>query len=169
MRVPPTAPLTRLGLRFNERRERAARGETSAMTESDEKNITAFTQVVEQLSDLLQQENEALQRGDIDQIAEIFQIKQELLRRLETRQPVVEPFLRKSADVTEILRERIGVLAGILEVNATLLGSMAEAAHAIRGEVGRVRDRHSLKGMYNKSGQAREGAPLPPRKLDTNF
>ena len=169
MKIAPTAALTRLASRFNERRARAALGERPPMTEADEENITAFAHVIDELINLLERENEALRQGDLEEVVHLFEGKQEMLRRLETRQPVIEPFLRESAEITEALRLRIRSLAAQLETNGTLLASMAEASQTIRAEVNRVRDRHSLKGMYNKTGQARESGTMRSRKLDANL
>lgn len=169
MKITAPAALSRLASRFHERRARAALGERPPLTEADEENITAFGQLVTGLTDLLERENEALRQGDVDQVVHLFEDKQELLKRLETRQPVIEPFLRESAEITEALRQRIRGLAEQLEVNGTLLSSMAEASQTIRSEVARVRDRHSLKGMYDKSGNSREASTRRTRHLDTNL
>lgn len=169
MKITPPAPLSRLALRFAERRARAALGERPPLTEDDERNISDFGALVGELSELLGHENSALQQGDVSRVAELFEAKQQLLKRLETRQPVIEPFLRESAEVTAELRAKIGALAARLEENGALLSSMAEASRAIRCEVARVRDRHSLKGMYDKTGQHRQGSGPRQRTIDTKF
>lgn len=169
MKISAPAALSRLASRFHERRARAALGERPPLTEVDEENIASFAQLVTVLTDLLARENEALRQGDVDEVVNLFEDKQELLKRLETRQPVVEPFLRESAEITDTLRQRIRALAEQLELNSTLLSSMAEASQTIRAEVARVRDRHSLKGMYDKSGNSRDAGSRRTRHLDTNL
>lgn len=169
MKITAPPAISRLAARFQERRARAAQGERPPLTQADEDNITQFGQIVEQLTGLLGQENDALREADLSLVALLFEQKQALLKRLETRQPVVEPFLRESAEVTQDLKVRIGKLAEQIETNAVLLSAMAEASRNIRQEVNRVRDRHSLKGMYGKSGQALDGGGSSSKKLDTNF
>lgn len=169
MKVSPPSALNRLAQRFQERRARAAMGERPPLTEDDEANILGFGQIVDELTRLLLAENNALRQGDVGRVAEMFEGKQGLLKKLETRQPVVEPFLRESAEVTAQLRDKIRGLGDQLEQNGSLLSSMAEAAQSIRTEVARVRDRHSLKGMYDKSGQSRPAGGARPRQIDTKF
>lgn len=169
MKVAPPSTLSRLAQRFQERRARAALGERPPMTEGDEENILSFGAIVDDLNALLSSENNALKQGDVAMVADLFERKQNLLKRLENRQPVIEPFLRESAEVTAQLRDKIRDLAEQLEENGNLLASMAEASQAIRTEVARVRDRHSLKGMYDKSGQSRPTGAQRPRQIDTKF
>ena len=169
MKIAAPAALSRLASRFQERRARAALGERPPLTAADEDNILAFTRLVTDLTELLSRENQALRDRDPQRVAALYEDKQALLQRLETRQPVVEPFLRDSAEVTEQLRQHIRSLSEALELNAGLLQVMAEASVAIRSEVARVRERHSLKGMYDKSGQGVEGLPTRPRGIDTNY
>lgn len=169
MKIAPPAALSRIAARFQERRSRAAQGERPPLTADDESNITDFSETTLGLIKLLLAENEALRRADVDAVAGYFPQKQDLLRRIEIRQPVIEPFLRESAEVTEALRLRIHELAQVIEENSRLLASMAEAAQMMRGELDRVRDRHSLKGMYDKSGQKATTAGAKRRGLDTNF
>ena len=169
MKIAAPAALSRLASRFQERRARAALGERPPLTAADEDNILSFTRLVTDLTDLLGRENAALQARDPQAVAALYDDKQALLQRLETRQPVVEPFLRESAEVTDQLRLHIRSLSEALELNAGLLQVMAEASVAIRSEVARVRERHSLKGMYDKSGQGVEGLPSRPKGIDTNY
>ncbi|RRH75775.1 hypothetical protein [Falsigemmobacter faecalis] len=170
MKLAPAAAISRIAARFQERRSRAALGERPPLTGDDEDNISRFAGIVADLTAVLERENEALLAGDVTLVAELFGQKQVLLTQLETRQPVVEPFLRESAAVTEALRSRIQVLATQINRNAALLEAMSDAARAIRLEVSRVRDRHSLNGMYDKSGHTRGQGPAgPPREIDTNL
>lgn len=169
MKITPPAALSRLAARFQERRARAAAGERPPMTGADEDNIRAFTRIVVELTELLGRENDALRARDPHAVAALYEDKQALLKRLETRQPVVEPFLRESAEVTGQLRHHIRVLSQSLETNGALLQAMSEASQGIRAEVARVRERHSLRGMYDKSGQTIETGSSKPRGIDTNY
>lgn len=169
MKIGAPAALSRIAARFQERRNRAALGERPPLTTDDEQNIADFSTTAVNLIQLLLEENEALRHADVAKVADLFPQKQELLQRIEIRQPVIEPFLRESAEVTEALRLRIRELAGAIEENSRLLASMAEAAQSLRGELDRVRERHSLKGMYDKSGQTRETGTRRKRGIDANL
>lgn len=170
MKLTPAAAISRIAARFQERRSRAALGERPPLTGDDEENISRFAAVVAELTALLERENDALLQGDVAAVVDLYPQKQVLLTRLETRQPVVEPFLHESAEVAAALRSRIQALATQINRNADLLSAMSDAARAIRLEVTRVRDRHSLKGMYDKSGQTTApGASATQREIDTNL
>lgn len=169
MKITPPAALSRLATRFNERRARAAAGERPPLTTADEDNIRSFTNLVVELTALLERENQALNQRDPQAVAHLYEEKQQLLKRLETRQPVIEPFLKESAEVTAQLRGHIRTLSAVLELNAGLLMVMSEASLNIRNEVNRVRDRHSLKGMYDKTGQGIDNSPQRRKAIDTNF
>lgn len=158
MKLTPPAALSRIAQRFQERRARAALGERPPLTSADEDNLARFAGIVEDLTALLAEENEALRAGDTARVAALFARKTEALHRLEVRQPVVEPFLRDSEEIAASLRGRLRALAAQIQQNAALLQSMSEAAQTIRTEVARVRDRHSLRGMYDKAGQSLDGS-----------
>lgn len=169
MKITPPQALSRLATRFHERRARAAQGERPPLTQVDEDNLAAMIQILTALSGVLSEENGALAKGDLDHVAGLYDEKSDLLKRLELRQPVIEPFLQASAEVTDVLRPRIRALAEQLEENSRLLAAMAEAAQSIRSEVARVRDRHSLKGMYDKSGQTFEARGPNKRGVDSKL
>lgn len=169
MKITPLPAISRLAARFHERRARAAQGERPPLTQDDEENISSFAVIVQELTQLLRDENDALRAADLAQVVALFPEKENMLKRLEIRQPVVEPFLRDSAAITELLRQHLRVLAEQIDTNAVLLGGMADASRSIRVEVERVRERHSLKGMYGKSGQVLDAPQGNQKKLDTNF
>ena len=103
MKLTPAAAISRIAARFQERRSRAALGERPPLTGDDEENISRFAAVVAELTALLERENEALLQGDVAAVVDLYPQKQVLLTRLETRQPVVEPFLHESAEVAAAL------------------------------------------------------------------
>lgn len=169
MIIPPLPAISRLASRFHERRARAAMGERPPLTSDDEENIVNFSIIVKELTQLLEEENSALRHADMVQVINLFPQKEVLLKRLENSQPVVEPFIRDSAEITMALREHLRILAQQIQTNAVLLSAMAEASRSIRLEMDRVRERHSLKGMYGNKGQVIDAAAGTQKRIDTNF
>ncbi|MFA8386178.1 MAG: hypothetical protein ACEPO2_11185 [Pelagibaca sp.] len=156
--VRPPAMLSRLALRLRERRQTETEDGDPPMTAEDRGNIESFEEILSRTLTLLSSENEALVAGDIGAVAGFYEDKAHLLKALELRQPVIEPFLRDGSDAAGTLRELIRELAEQLQVNGRLLKGMAEASQAILVEVERTRSRESLRGLYDKSGHLRDEA-----------
>lgn len=148
--------LSRLGLRLRERRH--AGGGAASLTAEDRENVESFEQVLAQTLALLATENDALVRGDIAEVARLYDEKARLLKTLELQQPRIEPFLREGGEPVADLRGLVRDLADQLQVNGRLLKGMAEASRAILGEIERTRSRESLRGLYDKSGALRDTA-----------
>jgi hypothetical protein len=159
--IPPTSPLSRLGLRLSERRARK-KDPNTGLTSEDESNIESFEAILTSTLDLLRQENDALQKRDIAKVTSFFEEKARLLETLEIKQPVVEPFLKLDVPAVQQLRALIRELAEQIKLNERMLHGMAQASRTILTEVEHLRTRQSLQGIYTKSGQLREGvAPKP--------
>lgn len=164
--IPPTSPLSRLGLRLNERRARK-KDPNTGLTAEDESNIESFEAILSSTLDLLRQENEALRNRDVTKVTSFFEEKARLLETLETKQPVVEPFLKLEVPAVLQLRSLIRDLAEQLKLNEHMLHGMARASRTILTEVEHLRTRQSLQGIYTKSGQLRED--VAPKPLGKGF
>ena len=162
MKVSASQAISRLGARLRERRRRASQGERPPLTGDDEQNISEFTRIVDSTIQLLAIENDALRAGDVTRVAECFDAKSQLLKDLTLRQPVVEPCLKEDMEEIADLKLRIRKLAESLDQNGVLLQGMASASRAIISEVEHIRRRQSLDGVYDKTGQKRQG--LGPSK-----
>lgn len=169
MKVPPTSALSRLGLRFGERRQREQGGERPPLTTDDETNISEFAALVSRTIALLAIENEALVSGSVTGVSECFEEKSHLLRELTLRQPLVEPFLKEETPVILDLRVLVRDLAESLRRNGDLLKGMAEASTTILSEVDRIRRRQSLDGIYDKTGQKRHGLGTSSGRIFKNL
>jgi len=169
MKIPSPGAISKLGIRLRERRQRAGGDEDPALTSDDESNITEFEGLVRKTNALLQRENEALGRGEVERVAEFFSAKQELLKFLQLRQPLVEPFLRKQIPEIVTLRDHVKELSENLKRNGQLLSGMAEASRSIVSEVERIRKRQGLDGIYDKSGQIRPNLGSTDRKVEKNL
>lgn len=157
MKITPSGAISRLSLRLRERRYRESQGERPPLTSADEENISEFERLITAGIRLLDLENEALEAGDVTRVAGYFERKSELLREMSLRQPVIEPFLND--DIPEIvnLRGLIRELSENFKRNGRLLEGMAMASRSILSEVERVRQRQSLNGVYDKTGQLKTG------------
>lgn len=159
--VPPASALSRLGLRLSERKARQGSG-TSGLTQEDEANLEEFETIVSNMIEFLRKEQDALAANDIGRVASYFEEKVKLLEAIERRQPVVEPFLTADVPVAVQLRNLIKELSEQIATNERLLRGMAEASRTIVNEIEHLRNRQSLKGVYDKSGQLRGDVSVQP-------
>lgn len=155
--------MSRLGLRLRARRQ--VEGEASSLTDEDRGNLESFERVLGRTLDLLEAENAALAAGDTAAVAGLYDEKAHLLKTLELHQPRIEPFLREGGEHMVSLRDLIRRLAEQLQINGRLLKGMAEASQAILDEVERARSRHSLHGLYDKTGQLLSNVGLEARDV----
>jgi hypothetical protein len=169
MKVPRASAISKLGIRLRERRGRASAGDHPALTETDDENIASFESLLSRAIDVLNLENQALIEGNVSDVSGYYQAKSDLLKSLELRQPVIEPFLREDIPEIRRLKELIGDLATQLTRNGQLLEGMAEASRSIISEVERVRRRQGLEGLYDKTGQLRENLGETGRKIEKNL
>lgn len=169
MRILATGALSRLGLRLGERRQRTQAGDRPALTSDDEANIADFESLVGDAIRLLAHENDALVEGDVAGVAGFHEAKLQLLRELTLKQPVIEPFLREEIEPMASLRALLREFAEQLRKNGELLSGMASASRSILSEVERVRQRQSLNGVYDKTGQVRRDLDRRDGKIVKNL
>ena len=162
-------PFSRFGARFLERRRRATHGESPALTRDDEENIAAFEQLIRDAIQLLEKEQVALKSGVIADVARFYQAKSHILKLLELRQPLIEPFLKEKIPQIESLRDLLREFSAQLIENGRRLEGMALASRAINAELDRIRNRNSLQGIYDKRGKLRRGFEVPRRPISRHF
>lgn len=158
MIVSPREAISRLGVRLRERKARQEREEVEdrvIVTDEDLANLDEFSGLVQETVDLLRLENDALRLADTGRVAAYFRRKQELLRLLSIRQPLIEPQLKIDRPDVHAAKDRLRELAAELRLNANLLAGVAAASHTILSEVDRIRKRQSLEGIYDKTGRLR--------------
>ena len=168
-RVSPPGTASRLGIRLRQRKSLTAGDDDPGMTAVDEDNLARFGDLIREAVVLLEEENQALEAGDVAQVAARFEAKKEILKSLELQQPVVEPFLASKGVRASDLREIIARLSAVLKRNSELLDGMAAASRTIIKEVERIRSRNSLDGLYDKSGQLRQEAQAPTQRIETKL
>lgn len=145
--------------------ERAAAGSPPpAPTARDEENLIAFETALDRLSDLLEQEIAALAARDLNAVEALLTKKTGLVAALERVAPLVEPFLPGAG--RSDLFDRMNRLRQLAEEDRRGLDRLADAARTITAEHARILDRHSLNGIYERSGR-KLGASRPgPRGFD---
>jgi hypothetical protein len=158
----------RIGGRMQARRDAVA-GNAPILTEEDEANITAFTDKVGEAIDLLNQEVAALTEGRFQVVSELFERKASLLKWLELRVPLVEPFLQHEAAKSRGLPERLAELQKAVSDDSAMLQRMATAAGTIVREIRKARERSGLTGLYGKSGQKIGGQEGGRMRIDREF
>ncbi|WGT51737.1 hypothetical protein [Thioclava nitratireducens] len=158
--------------RFRKRMQ-ARRDDISAdgpvLTEEDDANLAAFEANIDATLDLLHEEIAAVEAGHLDRVTELYDRKADLLKRIELKIPVIEPFLEASEHAAPALREKLRQLKVAVQDNSVLLSRMSEATRDIVREIEKIRNRHSLDGLYGKSGKPVTGQDGPQMHIDREF
>lgn len=139
-----------------QRRENAGAGR--AMTDEDIQNMDSFAAKLDEAIELLNTEINAIEKGQLGVVTEVFEQKSAVLRWLELRMPLVEPFLGQEAATERQLPARLAELKEVVIANSAFLSRMSDAVGAILREINKATDRHSLNGLYGKNGR-KIGAP----------
>ncbi len=158
------ATTSRFRKRMQARRETSASG--PVLTEEDDANLAAFEANIDATLDLLHDEIAAVEAGHLDRVTELYDRKADLLKRIELKIPVVEPFLAAAVDAAPALREKVRRLKGAVQENSVLLSRMSEATRDIVREIEKIRNRHSLDGLYGKSGKPVTGQDGQQLRID---
>lgn len=167
-RPPETS--TRFGRRLSERQAAQANGDPPpAATAEDSANMTDFEACLGELETLLGAEIGAIAAGDLARVEALFPAKAECLQRIELKLPVVEPFLADSLAADPALRARLAALRETVAEDMALLERMAAATRAIAREYRKIQDRHSLDGLYEKTGRKLGPRGAASRRIDENL
>lgn len=145
---------------------RRAHGGVAPMSDEDAQNLAQFDADIAAVTEVLRTEIAAIEAGHIDAVTELYPRKADLLKRIEVLMPVVEPFLSARIDTDPELRDRLAALKAAVSEDGALLERISEATTAIVREIDKIRDRHSLNGLYGKRGERRADPSQPPRGID---
>lgn len=126
-------------------------------------------QLVDRLSRVLRDEIAAIGRGELAEVEAIFPRKQQLLAEIEAAFADPAPLIEGEAPPAVRLRARLAELQRLIRTDLALLQRMTEATGAVAREIERIRERHSLSGMYDKDGTARPEGVAPPTRYDTSL
>jgi len=158
----------RIGQRAEARRGAAEAG-NRVLTSEDEANIDAFAAKVGEAIDLLNEEIAAIRAGKFQRVGELFERKSALLKWLELRVPLVEPFLSHDMAKDSGLPARLAELQKVVSEDGVLLQRMALAAGNIVREIRKATERSGLTGLYGKSGQKIAAQPGGRLRIDREF
>lgn len=121
------------------------------------------TEAVDGMTELLRREIAAIEAGDFGVVEELRPRKEELAAELQaldgTPPEALEP---EMVDELVTLRE-------LVARDAELLERMREATSDIQRALGRARDRHTLGGLYGKSGEKLDRNAAPSGSLDQSL
>ncbi|MGI3170974.1 hypothetical protein ACRARG_17615 [Pseudooceanicola sp. C21-150M6] len=131
-------------------------------------NMTAAVTVVDRLSRLLRDEIAAITAGKLGVVNELFPEKQELLSQVEEVFAAPRPLLEDHPRSAE-LRHKLEEMRELIAQDFALLEKMTEATGAVIEELDRIRDRHSLSGIYGPDGAKRPKTVASSQHFDTSL
>jgi hypothetical protein len=143
----------RIGERLNARRMSETDKTNMVLSAEDESNLEEFERMIEEATTILNQEIDAINDGEFSIIRDLYERKTAVLKSIELRMPLVQPFLTTSYVRARNLPKILDKLANVARTDSALLERMALAAGTIVKEIQRATERHSLKGMYGNIGQ----------------
>ncbi|MDC0739469.1 flagellar biosynthesis protein FlgI [Cognatishimia sp. SS12] len=139
------------------------------LTERDVENLDAFAVKLDEAVALLQREIEAINSGALSMVSDLYEEKSAILKWLELKMPLVEPFMSTDPAITRKLPEKLQGLKDIVAENSALLSRMAQAAGSVVREIEKATQRHSLNGLYGKSGQKLNDPKVAKMTIDQEF
>lgn len=131
-----------------------------------EMTIARATQLIDQLARLLRDEIAAIGQGQLARVDELYPRKAELLGEIEAGFGTDENFFAGADPAAETLRRKLEDLRGLIQADLSLLQRMTEATGAVAQEIDRIRDRQSLRGLYDREGTQHSAAVTQPQRLD---
>ncbi|MGC1504531.1 MAG: flagellar biosynthesis protein FlgI [Sulfitobacter sp.] len=150
--------------RFGERPQTDTKAEAPiGLTAEDEANLDAYVDKIQETVAILRKEITAINNGELEVISNVFDEKSKILKWLELRTPLVEPFLNHDIARKLKIKEHLGDLKKYIEEDGAMLSRMAVAARTILREVEKISNRNELSDLYGKSGKkmnAHSGAKM---------
>jgi flagellar biosynthesis/type III secretory pathway chaperone len=159
--------------RFGERRDSAA-GPVKvpgqiALTAEDEQNLDAYVVKIKETVAILRKEINAIKGGELDVVSNVFEEKSKILKWLELRTPLVEPFLHHEAAQKRNIKTHLAELKKHIEEDGAMLSRMAVAARTILREIEKINNRNGLGGVYGKTGEKLGSASSTKMRIDREF
>ena len=149
--------IPRKKFRFGERGQADADDRIN-LTAEDEQNLGAYVEKIEESIAILRKEMDAIRNGELEQVSALFDEKSKVLKWLELRTPLVEPFLHHEIARKLNIKAHLIELKKNIEEDGAMLSRMALAARTVLREVEKIHNRNSLGGVYGKSGEKIAGA-----------
>ncbi len=158
--------------RFGERRQgRGQTGETTGigLTEEDKANLDAFADTLLDTIELLKTEIAAIHDGHLEIVSDLYERKSNLMKWLELKTPLIEPFLSHPSTRENKIPEYLKELKRTVAEDGELLSRMSIAARSVVRELEEANNRSGLTGIYGKSGQKLGGANERNLRIDREF
>jgi hypothetical protein len=153
--------------RFGERQETSATTNAPiALTAEDEANIDAYVSKIKETVAILQKEITAIKNGELEVISNVFEEKSKVLKWLELRTPLIEPFLNHEIAQTLNIKRHLSDLKKAIEEDGEMLSRMTLAARTILREIEKINNRNGLGGVYGKSGEKVNGILVGKMRVD---
>lgn len=136
------------------------------LTEEDETNLEAFHSTLQEAIRLLKDEVAAIKAGQLGIVSEIYEQKARILKWLELKIPLIEPFMPQDGTPNRNIPASLEELKKVAAEDSELLSRMSVAARTIVREIEKVNNRNGLSGVYGKRGQKILGSTNPNMRLD---
>lgn len=160
--------IPRKKFRFGERMEAAPSAGLTLMPE-DAQNLENYVSKIKETVAILRREIEDVKAGKLETVGEVFEEKSKILKWLELRTPLVEPFLNHEFALRLRIKEHLSELKQSIEEDGAILSRMAIAARTVLREVEKINKRNGLDNIYGQSGQKLSGAASGKPSLDQEF
>lgn len=157
--------LSRLTRRMKARVE-AGGGGSPVPTEDDLEVLDEVVRKGREAIEVLRDEMDGIRNGRLQVVEELFSRKSNVLKWLELKLPLVEPFIGHPAAEVRELPMILEELRETVVSDSEMLSRMATAAGSVLRELEKVRDRHSLRGTYGRSGEKVGGFGTLRERLD---
>lgn len=144
--------IPRKKFRFGER-DNSKPTEQMQLTAEDEKNLDAYVTKIQETVAILQKEMNAIKEGELETVSQLFDEKSRVLKWLELRTPLVEPFLNHELSQKLDIKGHLIDLRKNIEEDGAMLSRMAIAARTVLREIEKIHNRNSLRDVYGKSGE----------------
>lgn len=162
---------SRFKLRMDLRRTLGGKGHADAavLIDKDTQALTEFEANLDEVIVLLRQEIDAINKGQLETVSDLFDRKSDLLKKIELKIPIVQPFLEAKFAERPEFKKKISMLKAMVHEDSDLLSRMSLATSTIAREIEKIQDRHSLNGSYEKSGKRVGNATSARMKIDKNI
>jgi len=147
-------------------RMEAGGGGSPVPTEDDLVVLDEIAAKAREAVELLRAEMDGIRNGRLQVVEELFSRKSKVLKWLELKLPLAEPFIRQPAAEARQLPKILSELRDTVTEDSEMLSRMATAAGTVLREIEKVRDRNSLSGTYGKSGEKVSGLGTSRERLN---
>ena len=125
--------------------------------------------IVDRLSRLVHDEIAAIGTGKLETVRELYPQKLALMQELEASADRVEKQLAQGGSDARKLQDKLQALQVLLQKDHELLERMTAATGRVAKELARIRDRHSLGGLYESSGSLRNSDVPKAQQVDQSI